>query len=181
MSVPSAARSALTLSIASLIVFVGLASGVALLVPSSAQAATCPAGAAAIQSVSYTLNGSAGIRTVSDLTGNVNQGDIVTVTFTVKSICSNGVQFSVVSYLAPGPTWDPNTAGRQEIFNEGSAVGQPGVPTSLTITVPPGCFQIDFVGGTPLAKLDPSTGMTYSAQNRLIDFDNGDPGCLPLV
>jgi hypothetical protein len=175
MSVPSAARAALTFS--SWFVLVGLAVCAALLVPSRAQAAVCPAGPSAIQSVSYTLNG---ITTVSDLTGNVNQGDIVQANFTVKPTCSNAVLFSLVSYLAPGPTWDPNTASQQMIFDQDTVSAPPGIPTSTRpIAVPLSCFQIDFVGGAPLTSFSPPSG-TYSAQHRLIDADNGDPGCTPL-
>jgi hypothetical protein len=183
MSVPSAARSALTLSIASLVVFVGLAICAALLLAPPAQAATCAAGPTAISSYSVMLVGTAGDRTVTRMRGNVNQGDLVTVTFTVKATCSNSVTVSLVSYAAPGPTWDPNTASSQlQIYGSQTVPGQPGVPTSIgPVVVPAGCFQVDFVGGAPLQTLDPSSGMTYSQQNRLIDADNGDPGCTPLV
>jgi hypothetical protein len=85
---------------------------------------------------------------VTTLRGNVNQGDSVVARFTIKATCSNSLAVSLVSYEAPGPTWDPATASSQQVFDSQGAVGQPGVPASIgPVLVPPGCFQIDFVQG----------------------------------
>jgi hypothetical protein len=46
--------------------------------------------------------------------------------------------------------------------------------------VPAGCFQIDLVSGDVITAFIPPN-VTYSAQGRLVDADNGDPGCVPLV
>jgi hypothetical protein len=178
MSVPSAARAALTFS--SWFVFVGLAVCAALAMPSPAEAAVCPPGRAAITVQNVMLVGLAGPRNPSSMRGNVNQGDTVVVNFTVNAACTAGVEVSLVSYFAPGPTWDPNTASQQQVFNSQTETFTPGPNSIGPVTVPVGCFQIDFVRGAVIYPFSPPSG-TYSAQNRLIDFDNGDPGCTPLV
>ncbi|MDX6668707.1 MAG: hypothetical protein QOK04_2087, partial [Solirubrobacteraceae bacterium] len=37
------------------------------------------------------------------------------------------------------------------------------------------------IQGAPISQFDPPHGITYSAQKRLVDADNGDPGCIALV
>ena len=149
--------------------------------PGSASAATCPSGAAAITVNSVTLVGTAGTRTPAHMRGNVNQGDTVIVNFTVTASCTAGVEASLVSYLAPGPTWDPSTANRQQVYDSQTGMFVSGPNSIGPVTVPPGCFQIDFVRGAIISQFSPSSGITYSAQDRLVDFDNGDPGCTALV
>jgi hypothetical protein len=153
----------------------------------SASAAGCPSGAAAIIVNSYRLTGpppTAVIRTVTQLRGNVNQGDAIDqVTFTVNASCTAGVDVALVAYAAPGPTWDPATASRQQVVDSQVATSQgPGQHTLslIPVVVPAGCFQVDFVRGAIIAQFSPPGG-TYSAMNRLRDFDNGDPGCTPVV
>jgi hypothetical protein len=147
-----------------------------------ARAATCPSGAAAITVSSYRLTGTAGMRVVARLRGNVNQGDVIDqVAFTVNTACTSGIDAALVSYAAPGPKWDPATASRQEVFDSQSGHFGPGPNTfSLPVSVPPGCFQVDFVRGPIITQFTPPGG-TYSAQSRLVDSDTGDPGCAPLV
>lgn len=156
-----------------------LAIGMMGISPGSASAAVCT-GATAFSQTSYTLTGTPGVRTVTTLRGNVNQGDSVVARFTIKATCSNSLAVSLVSYEAPGPTWDPATASSQQVFDSQGAVGQPGVPASIgPVLVPPGCFQIDFVQGGIIQTFSPPGG-TYSGQGRLVSADNGDPGCTPL-
>jgi hypothetical protein len=146
----------------------------------SASAATCT-GAAAIHSTGYTLTGPAGVRSVTTLRGKVNQGDSVIASFTISSACPGGVVVSLVSYLAPGPTWDPNTANQQQPFDSLTMTFSPGPNSIGPVLVPPvpSCFQVDFVQGTIIQSFSPPGG-TYSGQGRLVDADNGDPGCTPL-
>jgi hypothetical protein len=163
----------LALAVATAIGLIGVSAG-------SASAATCPSGAAAITPISYTLTGTAGIRTVTRLRGNVNQDDVVTGSFMVNPGCTGGVTVLLVSYEAPGPTWDPSTASRQQIFDQQTTTAFPGQNSIGPVVVPPGCFQIDLVRGAIILQFNPPSG-TYSAQNRLVDADNGDPGCPALV
>jgi hypothetical protein len=151
----------------------------------SASAAGCPAGAAGIKAASYSLNGSTGLRTVTSMRNNVHLGDVVTASVTISTLCPNGVDVSLVSYNAPSATWDPNTANQQQVYaiaGSGTKHLGPGAnPNALTVSVPVGCFQIDLVQGQPIQTFDPPHGITYSAQKRLYDAANGDPGCTPLV
>jgi hypothetical protein len=145
----------------------------------TASAVTCAANASSLSAKSYTINGTT---TYSDLRGNVNPGDVVVANFTVSPTCSNSLTYGTASYAAPGPTWDPNTSTSQLLWDSTTATGSPGVPTStLPISVPPFCFQVDFFGGAVLSSLDYSAGQTYSQQGRLVSADNGDPGCTPIV
>jgi hypothetical protein len=149
----------------------------------SAGAAACPIGAAAITANSYTLSGPTHVIpvTVTRLRGNVNQGDSVTATFTVNANCTAGVDVALVSYEAPGPAWDPATASRQAVFNaQGPETFGPGQHMLGLVLVPEGCFQIDLVRGAIIGQFNPPSG-TYSGQGRLVDADNGDPGCTSLV
>lgn len=133
--------------------------------------ATCPAGTAAITQYNYLINGS---QVVSDLgnAGVVDSGDTVKVNFQVAAGCSN-LQVSLVSYTAPGSTFDPNTAYLQKVYQ--SATGTFGAGwNNLTVTIPNCYFQIDFVRGAVITQLGPAgSNNFYSAQNRLIDADNG--------
>ena len=151
----------------------------------SAGAAACPIGAAAITANSYTLSGPTHVMpvTVTRLRGNVNQGDSATATFTVNANCTAGVDVAFVSYEAPGPAWDPATAGRQALFSNaqgGPVTFGPGQHMLGPVVVPEGCFQIDLVRGAIIQTFSPPS-VTYSGQGRLVDADNGDPGCFPLV
>jgi hypothetical protein len=151
----------------------------------SAATGTCPTGAASIKPTSYTLGIAPLTRTVADMTGNVNQNDTVTASVTINAYCTNGVDVSLVTYNAPSATWDPNTANSQQVYaiagNKTVHLGPGPHPNALQVQVPPGCFQIDLIQGAPISQFDPPHGITYSAQKRLVDADNGDPGCIALV
>jgi hypothetical protein len=121
-----------------------------------------------------------GVRTPARMKTNVNQGDTVVVNFSVSAACSSGVQVSLASYAAPGPTWNPNTAGQQQLVDSQTGTFFPGPNSIGPVAVPAGCFQVDLVVGEVIIQFTPPSG-TYSAQNRLVDADNGDPGCTPLV
>jgi hypothetical protein len=151
----------------------------------SAATGTCPTGAASIKPTGYTLGVAPFTRSVADMTGNVNQGDTVVASVTINAYCKNGVDVSLVSYLAPSGTWDPNTANSQQVYaiagNQTAHLGPGPHPNALQVQVPAGCFQIDLIQGEAISQFDPPHGVTYSAQKRLVDADNGDPGCVALV
>ena len=133
----------------------------------SASAAT-PCTNAQITNVSYTLTGAAGFRPgVTDMTGQVRQGDAVRVQFTVPASCAD-VEVSLASYRAPGPTSANLTQQQIHAYSTGH-VG-PGTYTE-TVLVPDCYFQIDFVRGAPLMQFTSTT--TYTRQGRLLDAANG--------
>jgi hypothetical protein len=122
-----------------------------------------------VTGVSYKVNHNGCITTVTDLRGNTHQGDTVTVYFTL----SNGPdEITLVSYNAPGATFDANVASQQTIFDIDSQVFNNG-PHSLTVTIPSNYYQIDFVRCEAIDHFGPAgSNIFYSAQNRLIGADN---------
>ncbi len=118
--------------------------------------------------------------TVTNLAGNTQQGDTVTVTFTVPSGMND--QLTLVSYLAPGPSFSDSTAYQQVIYQQATGTFTPG-PHSLTIRLPNSYYQIDFICGAALTQLEPiengnaygpdSAEILYHAQDRYISGDNG--------
>jgi hypothetical protein len=150
----------------------------------TASAATCTS-ASGITVTGYTITGTAGVRAETTLAGKVDQGDSIVANFNVSAACPNGVVVNFPSYLAPEANWNPNTAGQQQVFDQGTGTATttqsfPPGPNTISTTVPPGCFQVDLIVGSIINTLSPPSG-TYSAQGRLVGFDNGDPGCTPLV
>ncbi len=111
--------------------------------------------------------------TPSDLAGNSAQGDTVTVTFTVPA--GNYDQISLVSYNAPEGFYSAGDANLQTVFQSVTQVEAPGTHT-LSVTLPPNFYQVDFVCGTVITTLGPEAtnpNNFYHAQDRLIDSDNG--------
>jgi hypothetical protein len=108
---------------------------------------------------------------VSDLRGNTDQGDQVQVVFTVTGNAPQ--ELTLVSYTAPGATFDAHTAAQQEIFDlDTITVTSPGTYT-LTVQNPNGYFQVDFVRGRAIDTFGPAGGnIFYSAQGRLLSADN---------
>lgn len=124
--------------------------------------------------VSYAING---CKPVSTLSGNTHQGDTVKVTFTYTG--SGPHDFTLVSYTAPGSTFDASTAYLQLIYQESSiTVNGPGT-YSLTVKIPNCYYQIDFVCGDAIDQLGPTdagpdqSNIFYTPQSRLIGADNG--------
>ncbi|HYV35475.1 MAG TPA: SdrD B-like domain-containing protein [Gemmataceae bacterium] len=118
--------------------------------------------------------------TVGDLRGYTHEGDTVTVTFTVAANAQPH-DFTLVSYTAPGATFDANVANQQKIFDIDTGTFGPGVHT-LTVTIPNCYYQVDFVCGCAIDQFGPaSSNIFYSAQNRLFSADNGGTHtCQPL-
>ncbi len=127
-----------------------------------------------ITGVSYLINGST---TVTDLRGNVNQGDTVQVRFTVIAGATPH-RFSFVSYTAPSATFIASEASQQQEFDSATGVFGPGTYT-MSVVVPNCYFQIDFVCGDILAPLGPEgSNIFYTPQGRLISADNdGTQAC----
>ncbi len=138
----------------------------------------CPSADKILLGYNYLLNGTT---TVSQLRGNVNAGDHVKVNFTLAAGCENQ-EFSLVSYKAPSYEFDSHTADQQTVFDSATGFFGSGL-NMMEIDVPKCYFQIDFVRGGVIEHLGPAgSNNFYSAQGRLIDADNGDPGagvCAP--
>ena len=125
-------------------------------------------GAIDTSTVTYTVDGTC---TVSGLRGNLSQGDTVQVKFNVKEA---GQTITLVSYTAPGSSFDANTASQQSIFQASTLTNaSPGWHT-LTVVVPNSYYQVDFVLGAAIDHFGPAgSNLFYSAQQRLVDADNG--------
>ena len=104
------------------------------------------------------------------LSGNTNQGSTIKVTFTVPYGYTDTV--SLISYKAPGPTWDANVAGQQAIYEVATGTFGPGTYT-LTVHNPDSYYQCDFVCGCPIKQFGPvGSNIFYTSQGRLESADN---------
>ncbi len=123
-----------------------------------------------VTNISYLVNGS---EYYTDLRGHTDQGDIVQVTFTVTS--GSPITLSLVSYTAPGATFDANVADQQQIFEYDTGTFGPGTYV-LTVHLPDSFYQVDFVCGKPIDQFGPAgSNIFYSPQCRLFSADND--GC----
>jgi Matrixin/Prealbumin-like fold domain len=132
----------------------------------------------AATNISYTVyNSSCQTTTYTDLRGHTAQGNLVSVTFTIPSGASPD-QVSLVSYTAPGSSFDSTTAYQQQIFDLATGTFGPGTYT-LTVLIPNCYYQIDFVCGAAIDQLGPpcagpdSANIFYTPQGRLFSADNG--------
>jgi Prealbumin-like fold domain len=128
--------------------------------------------------VSYTVySSSCGYgQTFSTLSGNTQQGDVVTVNFTVTPGMTD--QLTLVSYTAPSSTFSTSNAYEQQIYDDATGVFGPG-QHCLTVVIPNCYYQIDFICGPAINQFGPPTGspdnanLFYYAEDRHIDADNG--------
>ena len=128
-----------------------------------------------VTNVSYLIDGT---HRVTNLRGQVTPGDYVEADFTVPA--GKTETFSLVSYTAPQSYFDANTASQQVVAHYSTETFGPG-PHSLSVQVPAGNFQVDFVCGTVIAQLGPAgSNNFYTPQGRLISADNGGP-TVPVV
>ncbi len=112
-----------------------------------------------------------GTKTVTDLRGNVREGDSVQVIFTVTGGHADTV--SLVSYTAPGSTFVASQASKQAVYDLSTGSFGPGT-YKLTVKVPATYFQVDFVCGLAIDQFGPeNSNVFYSAQGRLFSADNG--------
>ena len=128
-----------------------------------------------VTGISYVITGASGTKTVTNLAGNVHQGDTVTANFTVAA--GANVTLSLVSYHAPGPVTTASNISLQEISQVQTATFGAG-KHSLTVTVPDCYFQVDFVGGTAIDHFGPAgSNILYQQEGRLISADMGGDHC----
>jgi SdrD B-like domain len=126
-----------------------------------------------VTNVCFKVTGGGTTTTVSDLRGNTDQGDSVTVTFTYTGTEVNH-PFTLVSYTAPGPAFDATTASQQAIYQQMTVYANHGGTYSITVGIPNCYYQVDFVCGFAIDHLGPAnSNIFYSAQQRLVSADNG--------
>ncbi|MEA2709013.1 MAG: serine-aspartate repeat-containing protein [Phycisphaerales bacterium] len=122
----------------------------------------------ALSNITYTINGKT---TVTTLTGNVKEGDKVTVNFTVAA--GKTVELSLVAYKATAPFSSATNLKDQTLSDLATGKFTAG-RHCLTVTVPKCYFQVDFVGGKAINPFGPAgSNILYGAQDRLIAFVNG--------
>lgn len=110
-------------------------------------------------------------RHFSSMSGNVHAGDTISVTFTVKAGMTD--QFHLVSYSAPDSYFNANDAYEQKVYQSGGGTYGPGTHT-ITIKVPSGHFQVDFICGSVIYNFGPAgSNIFYTPQGRLINAVNG--------
>ena len=126
-----------------------------------------------VSNVSFTVTSPDGTQTtVSNLRGHTQQGDTVTVNFTVAA-GAGPTTVSLVSYNAPGSSFDAHTASQQTIDVVASGTFGPG-QHSLSVPLPDNYYQVDFVMGDAITQFGPAgSNMFFSAQGRLLSADNG--------
>jgi uncharacterized repeat protein (TIGR01451 family) len=122
--------------------------------------------------VTYKVTDNGCTKIVTNLRDNTHEGDTVSVTFTYTGTAPDEV--ALVSYTAPGSSFNANTASQQEIFQEAvQQLNGPGTFT-LTVTIPNCYYQIDFVCGPVIDQFGPAgSNIFYTPQGRLISADNG--------
>ncbi|HEV3165259.1 MAG TPA: SdrD B-like domain-containing protein [Isosphaeraceae bacterium] len=121
--------------------------------------------------VSYKIQDGCHTYYVSNLRGNVHQGDTVSATFTLPAGETDTV--SLVSYTAPGSTFVASQASQQMVYDMVTQTFTGGTHT-LTVDVPNCYFQVDFVCGPVIDKFGPAgSNIFYTPQGRLISADNG--------
>ncbi|MBX9578866.1 MAG: hypothetical protein K2X87_01035 [Gemmataceae bacterium] len=111
--------------------------------------------------------------TVADLRGNTREGDVITATFKVNVPAGQTHAVTFVSYTAPEPYFNANTAGQQVIYDLATGEFGPGTGT-LTVRLPNSYYQVDLVCGPAIDKLGPAgSNIFYTPQGRLESADNG--------
>ncbi len=124
-------------------------------------------GGAAAVNIHWYVNGKE-VCSVKD----VKEGDTVTVTFDTP-MCAPRTEFSLVSYAAPNGDFNSWNIDHQQEWSDATGTFCGAGHHSLTVTVPDGYFQLDFVRGEAID--DFATGARYHNQGRFIAGVTG--GC----
>jgi hypothetical protein len=96
---------------------------------------------------------------------DVCEGDTVTVTFSTAA-CIDPTEFSLVSYAAPNGHFNRWNIDHQQEWADSTVTALGAGQYSLTVKIPPGYFQLDFVRGDAIA--DFATGELYHTDGRFI-------------
>ena len=81
------------------------------------------------------------------------------VTFTVAAGCKD-IKLTLVSYKAPGPTFDVNTVDQQVVFDYKTQLFSAGT-WHLDVAYPDCYFQVDFVYGERIEKFGPADSNNF--------------------
>lgn len=96
------------------------------------------------------------------------RGDRAKVVFDVAAGCKD-VELTLVSYKAPGPTFDVNTAHLQTVHEYKTQLFSEGKGYTLEVSIPNCYFQVDFVYGKHIEKFGPpDSNNFYYRQGRSI-------------
>jgi hypothetical protein len=133
----------------------------------------CPAHAVIQNGVNTGINGFAPITHVvwydngRQVSGpdQVHEGDTVTVTFDTLPGAKD-TEFSLVAYAAPNGTFNSWNIDHQQEWADTTGTYKGAGHHSLTVTLPKGYFQLDFVYGAAIA--DFATGDRYHSDGRFI-------------
>lgn len=99
-------------------------------------------------------------------------GTTAKVSFTIAAGCKD-IELTLVSYKAPGSTYDEQTAGQQVLFDHTTQLFSAGA-WQLEVAVPDCYHHVDFVYGKHIEKLGPAgSNNFYSKQGRLIRAAHG--------
>jgi hypothetical protein len=101
-----------------------------------------------------------------------HEGDTVTITFDTDATAPR-TEFSLVSYAAPNSDFNDSNLDHQQEWADATGTWVAAGHHSLTVVLPDGFFQLDFVKGAAIS--DFATGETYHGDNRFIaGADGGD-------
>jgi hypothetical protein len=104
-------------------------------------------------------------------------GNRAKVDFTVAAGCKD-IKLTLVSYKAPGPTFDVNTADKQTVFDYKTQLFSGGT-YSLDVAYPDCYFQVDFVYGERIEKFGPadSNNFYYRQGRNIRSIHAGTKAC----
>lgn len=88
------------------------------------------------------------------------RGDRAKIVFDVEPGCKD-VELTLVSYKAPGPTFDVNTAPQQTVHEYKTQLFSEGRGYSMEVSIPNCYFQVDFVYGKHIEKFGPPDSNNY--------------------
>jgi hypothetical protein len=126
-----------------------------------------------VRNISYNITTPSGSETtVKNLNGHTQQGDTVTVNFTIAPH-TQPITLSLVSYNAPGPHTNASNADEDTLFADSTGTFGPG-QYSLTVQLPNNYYEVNFVAGVALTQVGPAgSSISYQAQGRLLGADGG--------
>lgn len=122
--------------------------------------------------VCETVIGPCGPTQINGLSGNTDEGDVLTVTVSVPA--GGCADLSLVSYTAPAASFDANTASQQVVFDSDSIdvtnTTRKAQTYTLTVQIPNSDYQVDLVCGKVIDKFGPAgSNIFYHAQDRFIN------------
>jgi hypothetical protein len=124
-----------------------------------------------LHGLTFTLTTPAGkTTTLSSLYGNVQPGDTIKATFSLKS----PALVSLVVYTAPNATFGtPENLQGQVLFSHQSTSATATGAQTLTVTVPNSYYHVALAYGSVINHLGTNANITYINEDRRIDWDHG--------